>query len=150
MTLAASLSIEKSFPNIFEISGGIKFLNSEGIFPIPTTSTASQIDRIRDLEKLYNMKQPGEIFEFFYENPDLVEVAIEAVTVLKHVFGTDAGLTLELIRDPETDEQELFALIEVNLEPEEALKRLQEFDNAWLLDKEEMTKGLFNVDVSFA
>ncbi|RMG63549.1 MAG: hypothetical protein D6715_11105 [Calditrichaeota bacterium] len=89
------------------------------------------------------------MFKFLYNHPGLVEIVFEAIYALRNVFGPDVSLELELVTDPETDETELFALVEVDLEPEVALQKLEEFDQNWLLDREEITHGLFNIDVQF-
>ncbi len=111
--------------------------------------TTSQFERISILPQFYKINQPGEVFRFLYDHPGLIEVVLEAVEILRNVFGPDASLELELVTDPEADESELFALVEVDMTPEVALQKLEEFDQNWLLDREEITKGLFNVDVTF-
>ncbi|RMG63547.1 MAG: hypothetical protein D6715_11095 [Calditrichaeota bacterium] len=147
MTLAAPLTTDRTNINLISVSGNAAFIEPDtGTWHI---STASQVERISTLQQFYEIKQPGDVFQFLYDHPGFVEVVIEAVEALRNEFGADASLELELVRDPETDTTELFALVKVDLDPNTALQKLQEFDQNWLLDREEITNGLFNVDVTF-
>ena len=147
MTFAIPIMTDRTNINLISVSGNPVWVEpEESHWQI---KTASQVERISILPQFYDMKQPGEVFRFLYDHPGLVEILFEAVDTLRNVFGLDASLQLELVTDPEADETELFALVEVDMEPEVALQKLEQFDQSWLLYREEITCGLFNVDVTF-
>jgi len=147
MTFAIPLMLDNTNIDLIPVSGNPVLVEPEEIHW--KIKTASQIERISMLSQLYTIKQPGEVFKFLYNHPSLVEIIFEAADALHNVFGQDATLELELVTDPESDEAELFALVEVDMDPEIALQKLEEFDQNWLLDREEITNGLFNMDVIF-
>ncbi len=90
-----------------------------------------------------------EVFSFLAQHNILDGIIGESVSVLRGVFGADVPLFLEHIQDEETGEEELFLLVQVDMEPEEALQKLHQFDEEWFLDQQESIGGLFNVDVEF-
>lgn len=147
MTFAMPITAKRTNINFISVSGDRLWSGQE--VSDWQTKTASQVERISLLPQFYEIKKPGEVFKFLYNHPGLVEIVFEAIYALRNVFGPDVSLELELVTDPETDETELFALVEVDLEPEVALQKLEEFDQNWLLDREEITHGLFNIDVQF-
>ena len=147
MTFVIPLMLDNTNIDLIPVSGNPVLVEPEEIHW--KIKTASQIERISMLSQLYTIKQPGEVFKFLYNYPSLVEIIFEAVDALYNIFGADASLELELVTDPETDESELFALVEVDMDPEVALQKLEEFDQHWFLDREEITNGLFNIDVIF-
>ncbi|RMI27566.1 MAG: hypothetical protein D6681_00385, partial [Calditrichaeota bacterium] len=91
------------------------------------------------------IEHPEEVFRFLAQNTTLVGIIEEAISVLRGVFRADAPLFLERIQDEETGEEELFLLVQVDMEPEEALQKLHQFDEEWFLDQQESIGGLFNV-----
>ncbi len=99
--------------------------------------------------KVYSISNPKEVFRFLQEHPSLPEVVWEAAHVLRYIFGLDTPLELKLLRDPETGEEELFAFVHVDAPVEEALQKLDVFDDEWFLDKQGIVNGRFNVDVVF-
>ncbi len=147
MTFAMPLTLDRTNIDLIPVSGNPVLVEPEESHW--QNKTASQVERISMLSQLYTMKQPGEVFKFLYNHPGLVEIIFEAVDALRNVFGPDTSLELELVTDPETDESELFTLAEIDMDPEVALQKLEEFDRHWLLDREEIINGLFNVDVTF-
>ena len=121
--------------------------------PRDVSSTSSQTDRITQvlygIREAYMISRPVEVFRFLRQHPSLAEVVWEAAYVLRRIFDPDVRLSLELVRDPEVEYEELFALVYVADPAEEALEKLRAFDEGWFLDRQDEVHGLFNVDVRF-
>ena len=121
--------------------------------PRPETTTSSQIDSLawalRGIQEAYTIPCPVDALRFLRQHPSLAPLVWEAAYVLRHVFGVGTRLSLTLVRDPETGDEELFALVHVQGPVEEALQKLETFDRAWFLDRQDETGGRFNVDVVF-
>jgi len=91
---------------------------------------------IKLLEGMYIFKNPPEIIIFLLTHrEELIETLFSAHNQIKGVFRENMiGLYLEYDRDSEEKFEELFAVIETNLSPEESLNLLDRFDEEWFLD----------------
>ena len=117
---------------------------------VPTSSQMDSIARaLRSIQELYALSHPADIFRFFQQHPSLAPLVWETAHVLHRVFGPYVRLSLHLVRDPETGDEELFAFVHLEASVEEALRKLRMFDEEWFLDQQEEANGLFNVDVVF-
>lgn len=98
---------------------------SEGI----ATPNISQSD-IESLERLYTSREQTEVLQFIEQYPFLVPLLLEIHPHIRHHFP-DSPLFLEYVPDPEIDDPQLVVYIVTGLEPEEALDRLDLFDEWW-------------------
>ena len=87
---------------------------------------------IDEVFRLYRVPESRflEIFLFLLINPDVYRVLIEAVPFLERVFG-DARRDLEIDHDAVGGFEELFCVVQVEKEPEQALALLRQFDDIW-------------------
>lgn len=89
---------------------------------------------IESLEKLYSFRGKTEILEFLEINDFLIPVLLEAPDKICHYFP-DAELFLELVTDPEAvDDAMLELAICMNLNPDEAVDKLNQFKDDWWLN----------------
>ncbi len=103
-------------------------------------------DGMMGLEDVYIMRNPEDIKAFLRKYGQVVSVVTEATPIIAEFFGPEVSLALEVIHDPEsTDVQQLFGYIHSkSLSPEEALERLNAFDDHWFLNKLDSIGGLLN------
>ena len=121
--------------------------------PIPryTSSLRKSVgDKIEEYSKYYDILNLKEISDYIVINTEVVDILEEAFVFLKRYFGNKfKKLTLRLVHDPEIiNEKYLVVDISTKLSPLEALKKLDNFDENWWLDKvEEFDNNLiFNID----
>lgn len=89
---------------------------------------------IEALEKLYNFREKTEIVEFLEIYQFLIPVLLEAPDKISNYFP-DAELFLECVSDPEVVGEAMLELaICMNLEPDEAVDKLNQFQDDWWLD----------------
>ena len=102
------------------------------------------------VEQLYAFRRAKDVSCFLQAHPFLVPLLIEAHGQIAESFGQSPEVVLEVVTDPEVHELvEMFGYIVTPLTPEEAGKRLQQFDRKWFLRQIARTKGLLNFDVEF-
>lgn len=104
---------------------------------------------LHGIQAAYTLSHPAEVSRFLREHPSLAEIVWEAAHVLRRIFDPDVRLSLDFVRDPEAEYEELFAFVHVAGPAEEALEKLRMFDEIWFLDQQDEVLGLFNVDVVF-
>lgn len=115
------------------------------ITKIPTIEPA-----LRSLGQLYTFRSPEEVTWFVQAHPFLLPLLLEAHSKIAQYFGPSPEVILEVVSDPEVQGLvELFGYIVTPLTPEEAGKRLQQFDREWFLLQVHRAKGLLNFDVEF-
>ncbi len=87
---------------------------------------------IDDVLRWYRVSEAHtlEVIRFLSAQPGLVPVLLKAVKPLEEVFG-QATLCLEVEKDPEGGARELFCVVLVATEPENALRLLTKFDETW-------------------
>jgi hypothetical protein len=103
---------------------------------------------ITALESLYTIRDWKAIQRFVVEFPNVFPVLLEASTALAKHFGPDCQVTLEIVSDPETENQrELVAYVQTSLPVADALVCLDSFDRAWFLERLDGISGLFNVNL---
>jgi hypothetical protein len=90
------------------------------------------------------------VSQFLEARPFLVPLLVEAHGRVRHYFGPQPQVVLEIVSDPEVHGLvKMFGYIVTTLTPEEAGKRLQQFDRGWFLQQVPCTEGLLNFDVEF-
>jgi hypothetical protein len=100
------------------------------------------------LSTLYSISEKVRVFNFLHTNNYLYKLLLEAYTLTEEIFGQDVKVELKIVTDLDIDEyQELFAYIYTNLPPEDALEKLDQFDEEWLLDKIETINEKLNFNI---
>jgi hypothetical protein len=97
----------------------------------------------------YVLRDGNRVIGFLRNHLELVDLALDAYVRLKLAFGRTAPIVLELIEDPESGFEELVALVQTELGPEDALKALDWLDAHWWLRTMPQANGLFGIDVEF-
>ncbi|OCR00901.1 hypothetical protein BCD67_23880 [Oscillatoriales cyanobacterium USR001] len=102
----------------------------------------AQVD-IDSLKKLYKFRGKTEVLQFLEQYPFLVPLLLKAPDKIRHYFP-DSQLFIEAIADPEGfDDAMLELAICINLDPDQAIDRLNLFqDNWWLNISYQMRKPL--------
>jgi len=105
-----------------------------GTFRNETLSTYPTSD-LQKLEQHYIFRNQSEVMSFVVNNSSLLQPLHEAYDQIKNYFGESVHAVLEVVTDPEfIEDQELVIFIRTDLLPDEALKKLEQIDDAWLLN----------------
>jgi hypothetical protein len=105
---------------------------------------------LQALDQFYTFRRAEEVSGFLQAHPFLVPLLLEAHGKIAKYFGPSPEVVLEVIIDPEAeDDRELFALVRVDLSPDEAVRRLERFDQEWWLDASSQGCCLLNIDVEY-
>lgn len=105
---------------------------------------------LQQLQEFYIFREPALIRQFLRTHEPLIEVLFEAWPHLHQYFGPDLQVALEVVSDPEVENwDELFAYILTPFSSDEALARLNRFDQDWFLDQLSQVDGKLNFDVEF-
>ncbi len=101
------------------------------------------------LEEVYVFRIRDDIQWFLDESPFLAPVLFEA-HVYANYFFTYSQKLLSVVSDPEISNHfQLVVSILVNIDVDEAFRRLKAFDQKWWLEAKKQTKGLMTVTVEF-
>ena len=84
--------------------------------------------------KIYTIRKPIEVLDFFIKNPKLIPLVMEAPERIREYFHSEE-LVLDIVPDPEINtEPELMLFIRTNLSPHEAFNRLKALDkDCWYI-----------------
>lgn len=89
---------------------------------------------IESLEKLYSWREKKEVLEFLETSQFLIAILLEAPDKICHYFP-EAQLFLECVTDPEGIDDDMLELaICMNLDPDEAVDKLNKFQDDWWLN----------------
>ncbi len=117
---------------------------TEAILKIPTLET-------KQIQQLYTLqdREPGEVLQFIEKHSFLVSLLLEAPQKI-YQFFPNAPLTLTVHIDPESyfeEDIELVLLITTDMDPEESIDVLEEFDYAWGIEASERSTGKLLIDL---
>ena len=99
----------------------------------------------------YWFRDPPRVQQYLHSHPQLEEVLIDAWPHLRRHFGPDVQVFLEVVSDPEIETwDQLIAHVRTAHQPEEALYRLDQFDDEWFLDQLSRVSGQMNFNLEFA
>ena len=99
------------------------------------------------LERLYTFREREEVLWFLERYPFLVPLLLEAYYEIEKYFP-HSQVFLEVVTDPEAiDDYQLIAFIATNFGPDEAVDRLEQFDEDWWLDALNRAQGKLCIDV---
>jgi hypothetical protein len=101
------------------------------------------------LERLYTFRKREEVLWFLERYPFLVSLLLEAHYEIEKYFS-HSQICLEVVTDPEAmDDYQLAVFIVTKLGPDEAVDRLEQFDEGWWLDVLDQAQGMLCIDVEF-
>ncbi|MGA1999015.1 MAG: hypothetical protein ABSG52_03395 [Terriglobales bacterium] len=100
---------------------------------------------ITGLQATYVIENRRSVAEFIAENRALRKLLLEAPDAIDREFGRDSVKTLTVLEDDEGSRQ-LFCLIMVPGEMDEARRALRSFDLHWWLDRSSHVPGKLNFD----
>jgi hypothetical protein len=114
----------------------------------PTTTAPEAIAAI---ERLYEFREPEEVRAFLAKNPDLIGLLVEAAAMIPEFLPPDGRIVLEVVWDPEDEEEddELFALVPTKLEPEDVRPMMDRLRRTWLIPRARHAVGRFNVGPAY-
>ncbi|MBC7259156.1 MAG: hypothetical protein H5T65_07895 [Chloroflexi bacterium] len=106
--------------------------------------------QVQGISTLYDFVRRDEVVQFLGAYPFLAPLLIEARRKIAEVFGHASRVVLEVITDPEAPaDRELFAFVQADLPPDEALQKLNQLDQEWWLDKIDEAQGKLCIHVEF-
>jgi hypothetical protein len=106
--------------------------------PIPNSSR---------LHELYEFRADNHIIDYLQSHSELINFLLESHYYLEKYFGVSAKFELEVVQDPEAQHEQLIVYINIPLPVDEALTRLDRFDNDWFLDHINLLGHLINFNL---
>lgn len=101
------------------------------------------------LSILYDIPNKQEVDNFLVKYPKLMDFADRAFKQIRKYFSSEV-LSLEVTRDPEvSDYEQLCVYIHTSVTVKEAIRKLNEFDDQWLLDHLVETDNLLSFNLRF-
>lgn len=105
---------------------------------------------IERLQEIYSFRRKEEVAEVLESHSYLVPLLFEAYPQMEKHFDHHPVVFLEVITDPEADDdRELYAFIGTRLPPEGALDKLEKFDKDWWLRALDKAKGNLCIHVEY-
>ena len=106
---------------------------------------------LEDIAARYTLRRPEEVTEYLSRYPNLIPLVLEVADHIPQYFGADAPLILEVFTDPESIpvHQELFAIVQTPVSAQDAVERLDRFDEEWWTDAPRPGPGVLVVDFEF-
>ncbi|MBI4641910.1 MAG: hypothetical protein HY731_14570 [Candidatus Tectomicrobia bacterium] len=144
-----------SLPLFQRPSGGfgppLAFLETATVWQERGDSTVRNFElQVWWVKQLYDSRRPEEVFRFLQTHTFLLPLLMEAYGKIVEYFGPSPDMVLEVIADPETEnDRELFAFIRTSLPPDEALGKLDRLDKEWWLDEADRAEGKLCIHVEF-
>lgn len=120
--------------------------------PVPRPMLeAARVDQaeLNKARQHYRFRGDG-VDEFLAERPKLIELLLSAYPQVERLFGKGTPISLEVVTDPEYPAPpEIFAYIGTQLAVDQALGRLNQFDD-WYLGQSDDLAGELTFSVEFA
>jgi hypothetical protein len=86
---------------------------------------------ISGLQEIYIFHEPENVKAFLRMHEELIPVLFKAPEHINRIFGQNPPLYLELLEDPEDNEECLFLIIGTNRNPKEAVELLERLYEKW-------------------
>ena len=104
----------------------------------------------RLLAARYESSDWQNVDNFLLKTPFLEGLLLEAQPKIERHFGKSVRISLNLVDEPEAPGQtELFGFVHTALEPERALRLLDNFDREWWLHAVQRAKGKLNFSLTY-
>ncbi|MCZ7568231.1 MAG: hypothetical protein M5U01_06545 [Ardenticatenaceae bacterium] len=95
-------------------------------------------------EQLYTLRNPDRVRALVRDHPAVEALLLEARSHIERCFGEDVEIALEVVVDPEDRrERQLVAFIQTDLDPVQALDRLDQLDDEWAVSASRASGGAF-------
>ncbi len=105
---------------------------------------------IEELREMYPFHSDTTVTSFLRVHPQLADVLLEARPRIEEHFDRGTPVQLEVVTDPENaGGDQLFAYIHTSLSVDEALARLDEFDEEWFLHQLPQVRDQLSFDLEF-
>ena len=88
-------------------------------------------EEINSLQEIYTFLNPEKVKTFLRRHEELIPVLFEAPEHINRIFGQNPPLYLELLEDPEDNEECLFLIIGTNRNPKEVVELLERLYEKW-------------------
>lgn len=83
-----------------------------------------------------------------HRNPDIINIVEQTFIKVNEFFSDVDQVLLDIFEDPEDNSRTLIATIVTDMEIDESLEKLDEFDRDWFTSKFVESEGLFNVSLA--
>lgn len=99
----------------------------------------------------YELRNAADFAEYIASHPQLTGFLQASHRELRQLFGPEFRFVLEVVRDPETSAPNayLFVNIRTAMPMDEAMARLDQFDENWYLDQVNSFGDLVNFNLEF-
>jgi hypothetical protein len=114
---------------------------------VPHLDSMAHRTGIEAIEQYAVPEEPEEIEGFMLVHPELLDPLVDAIATVKRLYGDDVELRLRLVRDPDSDFEEVFLVICCDRSLEAAFGLLDEFDRTWLLSQPDFVRRVLNVTI---
>ena len=104
---------------------------------------------LRGLKHLYVLRREEEVYDFLINDYFLFSFLSEAYGKISNYFEESSKLFLEVVTDPEIEDEELLISIHTNFRPDEAFNRLSRLDKEWWLDTPTYVRKKICIDLDF-
>jgi len=119
-----------------------------GEFWNKTLSNYPSLD-LRGLKQLYVLRREEEVYDFLINDYFLFSFLSEAYDKINNYFEESSKVFLEVVTDPEIEDEELLISIHTNLRPDEAFNRLSRLDKEWWLNTPTYARKKICIDLDF-
>jgi len=103
---------------------------------------------VEQLDPYYRYTDRAQIAQFAQLCPALVPLLLEAAKEIAKHFD-EPELVLEVVEGLTAEDQGLVVSINTDLPPEEAMARMDRFDEEWWVDVQDRAQGRVCIDVEF-
>jgi hypothetical protein len=123
--------------------------------PLMRVSQRAQWHDLREsvfnrLENIYVFRSVAYVKSFLEKNVFLTPLLFEANSKIRQYFGMSSTIALEVSLDPENGRhQQLWARIQTEREPADAMPLLTKFDDEWWLEASIYSHNLLNIKLEY-
>lgn len=104
--------------------------------------------RVGRIEDSFVIPDKNEVRRFLLEHPNLIETVIHSRHFICEHFGPVLHITLKVVRDPEMPgHEQLIAYVSADLNAEELLNCLDNFDDVWFVNQTEIIGDIYIVTI---
>lgn len=113
-----------------------------------TKTTAASSARLADS---FELRNAADFAVYSASHPQLTDFLQASHQELRRLFGHEPKFVLEVVRDPEASAPSdfLFVNIRTAMPVDEAMARLDQFDDSWYLDQVDLFGELVNFNLEF-
>ena len=145
LAISSKAAVTVSKPDVPFSSSGVATFTFDA-----SRTNSSVLEQLDLLESLcsFEVDNSRAIRNIFFESPELVRFALETVSAIQQ-YWPKATRTIELVEDPADYGDQLVMQIHTCDQPSEAMKKLDDFDNAWWLDNADRVEGALLVNLRY-